>query len=197
MAQIGAALFDLATDLVNQGGAAGIQVRTNGGTSFNDGQAGTYAWNASSTATHDGINVIKVTAITTGRWVRQTTPAASNIPIGNLLASDLVSSAPRSNGTTSAATITVNVDTTDNYNVTALVANTTIAAPTGTPVQNQELILRITSDASIRTLTWNAIFRAGSELPLPTATIASKTQYLAFIYNVEAVKWDFVGSTTL
>lgn len=197
MAQIAPALFDLATDLAGQGGVNGIEVRVNGAASVNDGGQASYVWVASSTATHDGTSVIKVTNITTGRWIKKATPAPSNIPIGNLLQGDLATATPRPNGTTSSATITVNADTTDNYNVTALATNATIAAPTGTPVQSQELVIRITSDATIRTLTWNAIFRAGSELPLPTATISSKTHYLAFIYNADAVKWDFVGSTII
>lgn len=92
----------------------------------------------------------------------------------------------------SGATITPAGDTSDQVIVTALAINTTIAAPTGTPVDGQRLILRITSDATPRTISWNAIYRAIG-ITLPTTTVASKTFYVGFVYNSLAVKWDAIA----
>ena len=75
--------------------------------------------------------------------------------------------------------------------ITALAANLTIAAPSGTPVQMQPLILRIKDNGTARTLTWNAIFRAIG-VTLPTTTVINKTLYVGFLYNSTDSKWDGV-----
>jgi hypothetical protein len=92
----------------------------------------------------------------------------------------------------SGATITPNGDTSDQVIVTALAINTTIAAPTGTPVDGQKMIIRITSDATPRTISWNAIYRAIG-ITLPTTTVASKTFYVGLVYNALATKWDAIA----
>lgn len=91
--------------------------------------------------------------------------------------------------------ITINADTTD----IATQANTqsagtlTIAAPTGTPVNGQKLILRLLS-SNIQTFSWNAIFAGSTDLALPTATSGSgKYDYLGFIYNTTAAKWQLLA----
>jgi hypothetical protein len=48
-----------------------------GGSSIGDALGGAFYWNTSSTTADDGVNVIKVTAIATGRWIRITTPATT------------------------------------------------------------------------------------------------------------------------
>lgn len=67
------------------------------------------------------------------------------------------------------------------------------AAPTGTPTNGQELLIRLKSDATPRALTWNAAYRAG-DVPLPSTTVASKTGYYSFMYNSTDSKWDYVGT---
>lgn len=62
--------FGTVADLRAQGGTANVQVLVNGLSTVGDNNGGTYMWNASSTATDDGYTVIKVTNITTGRWLR-------------------------------------------------------------------------------------------------------------------------------
>ena len=91
--------------------------------------------------------------------------------------------------------ITINADTTD----IATQANTqsagtlTIAAPTGTPVNGQKLILRLLS-SNIQTFSWNAVFAGSTDLTLPTAsTGSSKYDYMGFIYNSTAVKWQLLA----
>lgn len=94
---------------------------------------------------------------------------------------------------TSSATSTPTADTVDQWNVTALAVNDTFAAPTGTPTDGQTLLIRIKDNGTARTLGWNAIYRASSDLPLPTSTIANKTIYIGFRYNAAATKWDLLA----
>lgn len=75
--------------------------------------------------------------------------------------------------------------------VTALATNMTIAAPTGTPVQGEPLIIRIKDNGVARTLTWNAIYRIIG-VTLPTATVVGKLLYVGFMYNSEDAKWDCI-----
>lgn len=106
---------------------------------------------------------------------------------------DILRVNPRLQSTTSSTSLTIQSDLADIYTVTALAANITINAPTGTPVEGQELTLRVKSDATPRTITWNAIFREGTAGPtLPTTTTASKTFYATFRYNVADTKWDVI-----
>jgi hypothetical protein len=95
--------------------------------------------------------------------------------------------------TASSATPTPTADTNDQFTVTALAANATVGAPTGTPTDGQRLIIRIKDNGTARTLAFNAIYRASTDLPLPSTTILSKTLYLGFIYNSADTKWDLVA----
>ena len=90
---------------------------------------------------------------------------------------------------TSSATPTPAGDTTDIFTITALSEAAAIAAPTGTPVNDQKLIIRIKDDGTGRALTYNAIYRAIG-IELPTTTVSSKTMYLGFVYNSTDSKWD-------
>lgn len=76
--------------------------------------------------------------------------------------------------------------------VTALAENTTIAVPTGTPLEGQALIFRIKDNGTSRTLTWNAIYRAIG-ITIPTSTSVSKELYVSCLYNAVASKWDVVS----
>lgn len=91
------------------------------------------------------------------------------------------------------ATPTPNADTTDIHIITALAAGATFGAPTGTPTQGQQLIIRIKDNGTARTLAWNAIYRASSDLALPTTTVINQTLYCGFIYNSTDTKWDLLA----
>lgn len=91
--------------------------------------------------------------------------------------------------------ITINADTTD----VATQANTqaagtlTINAPTGTPVNGQKLILRLLS-TNAQTFSWNGVFAGSTDVSLPTAsTGSSKYDYMGFIYNSTATKWQIIA----
>lgn len=97
--------------------------------------------------------------------------------------------------TASSATPTPDADASTMFTVTALAANAVFAAPTGTPVDGQDLLIRIKDNATPRTLGWNAIYRAGTDFALPTTTVASETMYIQFIYNAADATWDAIGLT--
>ena len=94
--------------------------------------------------------------------------------------------------TTSTATFTINADEETTGVLTAIALATTIASPTGTPVQGQKLTFRFKDNGTAQSLTWNAIFRAIG-LTLPTTTTANKTIYIGFIYNSTETKWDVIA----
>ncbi len=93
----------------------------------------------------------------------------------------------------SAATIIPTGDTADIYTVTAQAAAGDFAAPSGTPTEGQGLILRIEDDGTARALAFNAIYRAGTDIALPTTTVLGKVMYLGFIYNNTDSKFDLVA----
>lgn len=93
----------------------------------------------------------------------------------------------------SSSTTTINADIYYQWDITALSQNDTFAAPTGTPTNAQNLIIRIKDDGVARVLAWNAIFRASSSLPLPLLTIVGKTLYLGFRYNAADLTWDLIA----
>ena len=94
--------------------------------------------------------------------------------------------------TVSAATITPNADTTDMHIVTALGETATIAAPTGTPVDGQNLVIRIKATGASRTVNWNAIYRVIG-VTLPTSVPQDKTYYVGCKYNTADTKWDVLA----
>lgn len=98
----------------------------------------------------------------------------------------------KTNTITSAATITPNSDITDTYEVTALAVAATVAQPSGTPVNNQKLLLKIKDNGTAQTITWDAQYRAVN-LTLPTTTVANKVLYVGCIYNATDSYWDVLA----
>ena len=95
---------------------------------------------------------------------------------------------------TSSATPTPTGDT--KYNelyITALAEASELQAPSGTPVNGNKLLVRILDDATARALTYNAIY-TGTLADLPSTTTISKTLYMLFLYNSEAVKWELAST---
>lgn len=94
-----------------------------------------------------------------------------------------------------ATSITIDADTTDMATQanTQAVGTLTINAPTGTPANGQKIILRLRS-SNIQTFSWNAIFQGSVDAGLPTtSTGSSKYDYMGFIYNSTATKWQMVA----
>jgi len=93
--------------------------------------------------------------------------------------------------TTDDATAEINVDVTDQYQLTAI-ANDTTFTTTGTPTNGQKLIIRLKDAGTAKALTWNSVFRAIG-VTLPTTTVANKTHYVGCVYNSAATKWDVLA----
>jgi hypothetical protein len=91
--------------------------------------------------------------------------------------------------------ITINADTTDTaiQTYTGIAGTLTINAPTGTLVNGQKILFRLTT-TNAQTLSFNAVFRGSTDLTLPTTSSgSSKADYLAFIYNLGSTKWDLLA----
>lgn len=58
------------TDLKASTGTPGIQAIASGLVTANDGNGGTFIWDAASTLPDNGMTTIQVTGVTTGRWLR-------------------------------------------------------------------------------------------------------------------------------
>jgi hypothetical protein len=110
-------------------------------------------------------------------------------------------SGPRIYSTASILTTNINASTTDQYNITALAANLSVVAPSGTPSDGQKLMIRIKDNGTPWVITWttttNAFRAVGVGLTLPQATIASKVTYVGSIWNAQDSYWDVVGVSQL
>lgn len=95
-------------------------------------------------------------------------------------------------------TLTPNGDTTDVFNAFALDGAITLAAPSGTPVDGQKLILRLKDDGTARAITWTTSSGAYREIgtTLPSTTTANKLLYVGCVYNSTDTFWDVVAVTT-
>jgi hypothetical protein len=102
---------------------------------------------------------------------------------------------PRVSSAASASSLTPDVSAFDQYAYTALAANLTINAPTGTPVDGTKLLFRILDNGTSRTLTWNATYTVIG-VTLPTSTTVNKTTYVGCIYNAAVPRWDVIAVTT-
>ena len=168
------------------------------------GTIGTGVWNGTAiTDTYlDGITLASGSLTLAGADVLTlTTTAATNVTLpttGTLSAiagTETLTNkriTPRIVTTTNDATAEIDIDVTDQYQLTAMSAATTFTV-TGTAVAGQKLVVRLEDDGTTRGLTWNAIFRASTDLALPTDTTATKTLYCGFIYNATDTKWDLVA----
>ena len=106
-----------------------------------------------------------------------------------------ITSYKESNDASSATPTPVGDARQNKYYLTALATAPTFAAPSGTPANGNELLIRIKDNGTARALAWNAIYRGGTSIALPTTTTISKTMYVQFVYNSADSKWDLVGLT--
>jgi hypothetical protein len=102
---------------------------------------------------------------------------------------------PRDVSAASASSLTPDVSAGDIYAYTALAANLTINAPTGSPTNGDKLIFRLLDNGTSRTLTWDSTYTVIG-VTLPTATTANKTTYVGCIYNANNTRWDVIAVAT-
>jgi hypothetical protein len=97
-------------------------------------------------------------------------------------------------GTTS-GTQTPPSDSADIFILEGLTDAITIAAPSGSPLQGQQILLRIRDNGTPRAITWTT--SSGGFRPiggaLPVTTAASKMLYIGCIYNATNSFWDVVA----
>jgi hypothetical protein len=90
--------------------------------------------------------------------------------------------------------LTPEIDTYDNFEITAQAAALNIANhSTSTPVQGNKIIIAITSDATPRALTYGTNYVAKGGVALPSTTVASKTTTLGFMWNAGLGKWNLLA----
>ena len=100
---------------------------------------------------------------------------------------------PRTGGTTSSATPTINTDDVDYYELTAQAADITSFTTnlSGTPTKAQKLWIAITGTAA-RAITWGASFEA-STVALPTTTVTTNRLDVGFVWNDVTSKWRCIA----
>lgn len=97
----------------------------------------------------------------------------------------------RNRSQSSVATLTPNVGLYDMETLTAQTGNLTIANPTGTPIDNQSLWIRITSAVlGFDNISYGSKYSGGASVILPATTPASsQTDYLEFTYFAAQDMW--------
>jgi hypothetical protein len=130
---------------------------------------------------------------TTGSAATLTTPR--NINGVSFNGSANITIIPRINTTASSATPAINVDTTDQFNITALAAAITsmTSGLSGTPVDGQKLMIRIKDNGTARAITWGTSFVSSGVATLLATTVASKTHRVGLIYDSAMAKWTCVA----
>jgi hypothetical protein len=160
--------------------------------------AGNFIAGAGSGGNLIGANVIFANTFTASANVT----AVNFIASGNISGANVITantfiglSAPRVVVITDGASVTMNADTTDiaSQTNTQSAGTLTINAVSGTIVNGQKIIFRLQS-TNVQTFSWNAIFQGSTDLVLPTASSgSSKYDYMGFIYNSTAVKWQLIA----
>jgi hypothetical protein len=93
------------------------------------------------------------------------------------------------------ATPTMNTDTMDVASITGLAQAITSMTTnlSGTPVDGDTLIVRITDNGTARAITWGAKFEPGAVNALPTTTTISTMMMVGFAWNIVTSAWRCVG----
>ena len=183
------------------GGTSGYVLSTDGAGNLNwvvqsgGGGSGSSISNGNSNVNIPSANGnINLTAV--GNTIMVVTGTGANIA-GTLNVSGPITGtvAPRAVTIADGTSVTINADTTD----LAIQTNTqaagtlTINAPTGTLSQGQKIMFRLQS-TNVQTFSWNAVFNGSTDLNLPSVSSgSSKYDYVGFIYNSTASKWNIIA----
>ena len=79
---------------------------------------------------------------------------------------------------------------------TEVAGTLTVNAPTGTPVNFQQLKMKIKS-TNAQTFSWNAIYEDTTDVAKPTTIEAGKEIELLFEYHTSATKWRCIALTNI
>lgn len=94
--------------------------------------------------------------------------------------------------TASTASLAVDIDSVNIYRITAQAEALAIAAPTGTPVDGQRLIISIKDNGTARAISWDGIF-VPFNVALPLTTVLGKEMYIGMLYRSALTKWHVVS----
>jgi hypothetical protein len=180
----GAATGFISFSAVGNGNQTYYTIATNGGSEWEVG-IGTYT-SAGTTLSRDVIlassNAGSVVTLSAGTKDVFVTFPASRLQ-------------PRVVAVADATSITPNINTSDivSQTNTQAAGTLTINAPTGSLNNGQKFIIRLQA-TSAQTFSWNAIYGGSTDLPLPTTSSSgSKYDYLGFVYNTTANKWQILA----
>lgn len=126
-----------------------------------------------------------------------TLDTSGNLFVGSTSGGAIVNSRinPRVSTTASTATLTPDLQAYDQYNLTAQAAALAVAAPIGTPVDGNKIMIRILDNGTARAITWDATYTVIG-VTLPTTTVINKTTYVGCVYNANNTRWDVIAVTT-
>ncbi len=88
----------------------------------------------------------------------------------------------------SSATPQINTDNCDIFEITTLTEDITGFVMSGSPVDGNSLIARITDDGISRAISWGSFFES-SVVVLPVVTIPSQLLTVGFFWNPSTSKW--------
>lgn len=164
--------------------------------------SGTLPGNRGVTAGSDVSSFIEFNGNTSiaGQFDSSTTDPTANTRLnynGSFYATSITASVkPRVVAVTGTSSIAIDADATDiatHSNTQSAGAGLSITV-TGTPTDGQKLILRLLSVNSLSPISWDTMFAGSADLSLPTVSTGSnKYDYMGFIYNSSASKWQILA----
>jgi hypothetical protein len=95
------------------------------------------------------------------------------------------------------ATLTPNIDLFDSLKLTAQAANLTVANPTGTPTEDQGLLISVKASGAARQISFGTAYAipSGSSFASPYTLPSGERIRFAFIYDAASNKWDIMSAT--
>lgn len=180
--------------------AGGILFTNNAGGSFQFGNGGTIFLNVLGggirfSGATSGTTVLAATAVA-GAGTLSLPPSVNDTLVAKTTTDTLTNKRvnPRIVILTTSTTLTPDGDNSDisQMQMTGVTGTLTIAAPTGTPVNGQKLIVKIIATNS-QTYSFNATYHFSSTTIAPTTIGAGKTDYLGCIWNSTNTAWDVVA----
>ena len=103
----------------------------------------------------------------------------------------------RASVSTTTATLTPNIDNFDSIKLTAQAENLAIANPTGTPTEDQALLISVKASGGARQITFGTAYAipSGSSLASPYTLASGERIRFAFVYDSASAKWDIMTAT--
>lgn len=143
--------------------------------------------------TVDGVSYVPNSDL---RQITQTAPTVASQYANKQYVDDSVLK-PTTTTTASTANLGFDVDTISQASVTAQATALQIDAPTGTPVDGQEIRYRIKDDGTSRAIDWNTAAAFNNTGVAPASTTINKNTYVRAIYDANTSLYDIVETIVL